>query len=240
MSALDVRRLLEHLSNLMEAAGFKFVEFEHDDADNDHPSSDRLWLRSELYRGTAISLQGQFSASEDPKSGISIARNLLLRWPRAEKLLKELRPDASRLFVSQSSKFDPSEAVAYRRISKARRRIYPIAHISTKHVEFRFESIDEAMRSPKLDQAVNELREEIVPRFSAYCDLENLARMVIVPAKESYLHIHPMNVATTLAAAGRRRDFEAWREAYRLSRKDKQFTQSEELYLEALMRRVQF
>jgi hypothetical protein len=74
----------------------------------------------------------------------------------------------------------------------------------------------EVEKIPKfLTHVTDALVETVIPAFSGYCDVSELARAAPLPEQESWLLISPRNVAAILVAAGKRQEFEAWKRAYR-------------------------
>ena len=220
------RGVLEHLAAILQAKGLKVLDIERES------DVDVFRLGIELSRGPEISLEARFSSGNDAGAGIYLARSLALRWPSAERLLKDLRTqrDATRPFELQTADVEHA-----RKIREARQRLYPIAQIWTLGGPLRFESPETALNSPLLSQAADNIREEVIPKFSSYCDIDRLASAVLAPTGETHLQMLPVSIAAVLVAAGRQQEFLDWREASRNLKRSQKINSFEDEYFMSLV-----
>jgi hypothetical protein len=137
-----------------------------------------------------------------------------IRWPRAEKMLNDLRPP---------SPYDMSgwDAEVRAEINEARNTLYPIAQLRLEHGGYfsspnreRFEFTELNRIQPLLEEMLCVTMRAVDQQFHAYCDPDRLALLALEPDSETLLLTTPMAVGAMLVAAGKRKEFTAWKEAY--------------------------
>ncbi|MGJ4928553.1 hypothetical protein ACQR1I_14490 [Bradyrhizobium sp. HKCCYLS2038] len=160
----------------------------------------------ELCRGPEISLEAEFGFHIKKGGELVVTWTTRFRWPKAEEMLRDLRPPSP-------YGLDVPE------IRKARTQLYPIAALEminghkSDYVGFDPPQAD-AIRCHLVD-VVNTLLQKVVPDFHPYCDVEVFSRAAMEPMAKSRLEMGETAVAASLVAAGKRREFESWREACR-------------------------
>jgi hypothetical protein len=166
----------------------------------------------ELCRGPEISLQSELGFHLQKDRGVLVTWTLPLRWPRAEEMLRDLRPPS------------PYGAdVLTAEVLEARAMLYPIAQLRIDEDPAYFARPSPVKLAPTELETISALVGDVVeilvkrvaPEFCSYCDIDELSRMAVEPEAKSRLLMAPMDIPTILAAAGKRQEFEAWREAYR-------------------------
>jgi hypothetical protein len=166
----------------------------------------------ELCHGPEISLQTSFGFHAEKNGTLSVTYSTVVRWPRAEEIERDLRPP----LPGDPATFTPH-------MLEGRNALYPIAllRIDGDSEYFdrpnpaRFASSEFEMIPALLAEIVDVLVEKVIPEFSCYCDVDQLARAAPEPLAKSRLEMPPMTVPTILAAAGKMQEFRTWREAYR-------------------------
>ncbi|XUM21196.1 hypothetical protein ACRAVF_28115 [Bradyrhizobium oligotrophicum S58] len=163
-------------------------------------------LTIELCPGPEISLEAEFGFHIQKSGELLVTWTTSFRWPKAEEMLRDLRPP---------SPYGPDVP----EIRKARTQLYPIALLrpvndhKSNHVYFYPPEAD-AIRCHLVD-VVDTLLQKVLPDFQPYCDVDIFSRAAMEPMAKSRLELMEINVAAILAAAGKRREFEAWRKACR-------------------------
>jgi hypothetical protein len=204
MSQPPFDRFVEILRQIVEARGLKLLCTIADDSE----ASAVVELRT----GAEISLQLRFGFHERKNGALSSAYEFLVRWPRAERMFRDLQPPPS---------YDINELP--RKVIEWRNRLHPIAHLrfyQDKSYFSRPSPVElEASESNLIGQVLAEVVDtsigRVIPEYSQYCDPNELARAALEPEPMSRLMMSPMTVATILVAAGKRQEFERWRSAYR-------------------------
>ena len=197
--------LLEGLSAMLNRRGLKVLG-------NVTEGATTRRLIFELCRGSQISLQPEFGFHLQKDRTVLVAWRTALRWPNAEEMLRDLRPP---------SPYGPE--VLTPEVVEARNMLYPIAQLLvcddtayfTRASPVRFRPSEFNTIPDLIANVVENLVEKVAPNFSSYCEIEELCRVVVEPEAKSRLLMPPMNVAAILVAAGKRHEFEAWREAHR-------------------------
>lgn len=204
MSQLSFDRFVEVLRQIVETRGLKLLCTVADDST---PSA-----VVELCRGAEISIQLRFGFHEEKDRALSLAYVLLVRWPKAEQMFRDLQPAPS-YDINEL----PREAIEWRN------RLHPIAHLRLYEDKSYFRRPSpvklEASELKLIPQVLAEVVDtsvgRVISEYSKYCDPDELARAALEPERKSRLLMHPMIVATILIAAGKRQEFERWRAAYR-------------------------
>ncbi|MGJ4996363.1 hypothetical protein ACQR0Z_18200 [Bradyrhizobium sp. HKCCYLS3077] len=160
----------------------------------------------ELCRGSEISLEAEFGFHIQRSGELVVTWTTRFRWPKAEEMLRDLRPP---------SPYGPDVP----EIRKAQTQLYPIASLcgvndhKSDHVRFYPPEPDAVRRH--VASVVNTLLQKVVPDFHPYCDVDVFSKAAMKPMAESRLEMAETAVAASLVAAGKRREFESWREACR-------------------------
>ncbi|WP_316178808.1 hypothetical protein [Bradyrhizobium sp. SZCCHNRI1009] len=161
----------------------------------------------ELCRGPEIRLEAEFGFHIQKRGALHVTWTTWFRWPKPEEMLRDLRPPS------------PYDGPDVPEIRKARTQLYAIAGLrpvndhKSNHVYF-FPPEADAVRCHLVD-VVDTLLQKVLPDFQPYCDVDIFSRAAMEPMAKSRLEMMQINVAAILAAAGKRREFEAWREACR-------------------------
>jgi hypothetical protein len=155
-----------------------------------------------------ISLEAEFGFHIKKGGALLVTWTTWFRWPKPEEILRDLRPQ---------SPFSPDVP----EVRKAQTQLYPMAVLrvvndhKSNHVYFYPPEAD-ALRCHLVD-VVDTLLRNVVLDFRSYCDIDIFSRVATEPMAKSRLELGEIvvKVAAILAAAGKRREFEAWREACR-------------------------
>jgi hypothetical protein len=204
MSQPSFDRFVETLRQIVEARGLKLLSTLADDSN--------VSTVVELRTGVEISLQSRFNFHERKDGALLLIYEFLVRWPRAERMFRDLQPPPSHDINEL-----PREVIEYRN------RLHPIAHLRLYEDKSYFsrpspvelEASESKLMGQVLAEVVDTLIGRVIPEYSQYCDPNELARAALEPERIWRLMMHPMIVATILVAAGKRQEFERWRSAYR-------------------------
>jgi hypothetical protein len=166
----------------------------------------------ELCHGSQISLQVEFGFHIKKDRTLLITWTSSLRWLVPEEMLRDLRPPSP--YGSE---------VSTPEVLEARNMLYPIAQLRVCEDPTYFARPSPVGFLPSevsvipdfVANAVDILVEKVSREFCYYCDIDELSRAAMEPEMKSRLLMAPMNVAAILVAAGKRREFEAWRDSYR-------------------------
>jgi hypothetical protein len=228
--------LMERLRSLLEERGFRVLEIWREEASRKTGSADEvIRLRTELCRGPEISLKARFSLGPNRTGALDLNRTVEFRWPRAEEAIRDLKPAPP--YSDEQLRSEGATDAMIRRMHEARAQLYPIALVATSDVSHAA-TPDAAMNSQLLAQAADSLVSDVVPRFSPYCDSQQLVSAALMPAKQSHLHLDAIRVAIILVFAGKRREFQAWCNGPRHTSKGPVATPFEQHYFSALIARL--
>jgi hypothetical protein len=170
-------------------------------------------LHAEVFRGKEISIQIRFSLGENRIGGLVLHRSVTLRWPRAEEMLRELWPEFSDT-EEQLLRGKGATDKAIQRSRDQRAELRPIVWLMMADSDLTVFTPERALNSPLLAQAVNAVVTEVIPKYSTYCDIERLVSAVLEPPNLREFYANPVDAATILVAAGKRREFFAWRDDF--------------------------
>jgi hypothetical protein len=175
-------------------------------------------VTSVLFQGSEIGLQPEFGFHLNRDATLSVTYTLVLRWPRAEQIHRDLRPTS------------PYDEELPPEVLEIRRALYPIAQLRiTEDLSYfphpspmEFESSEAGPIRTRIEDVADILVNTVLPEFSRYCEPRVFADLARLPERQSRLLISPDNAAIILALAARRAEFLAWADACRRGERGKE------------------
>jgi len=211
MSRFDLDRLARETTDVLSARAMSVLASTADD-------SRTRRVTGVLFQGSEIALQPEFGFHLNRDATLSVTYTLVLRWPRAEQISRDLRPET------------PYEEGLSPEALEARRALYPIAQLRITEDPSYFPHPSPMECEPsaagsiraRVEGVADILVNTVLPEFSRYCEPRVLADLAKLPERQSRLLVPPHGVAIILALAASRADFLAWADVCREGEMGKQ------------------